>query len=251
VSASSPSAGGQPLAAGPLEVLAAHRRGGLALSLAGEPVVCRPSGALWLETHRALIVADMHLEKGSFFATHGQMLPPYDTADTLRRLVAEVTALAPDIVVFLGDSFHDRDGDGRLAPSDAAKLRATVAGRTLVWITGNHDPIGPRGLPGEAAASLAVGALRLVHEPAPGAAIGEVAGHLHPCARVTARGASVRRRCFVTDGERLVLPAFGALAGGLNVRDAAFQPLFRARPLAAVLGQGRVHVVGWRSLRDD
>jgi DNA ligase-associated metallophosphoesterase len=225
--------------------------GGLALSLAGERVVCRPSGALWLAAHATLIVADLHLEKGSFYATHGQMLPPYDTRETLRRLSAEVAALAPETVVLLGDSFHDREGEGRLTPADAAMLIAMGAGRTLVWVTGNHDPIGPRGLPGETAANLTVGALRLVHEPAEGAAPGEVAGHLHPCARVRARGASVRRRCFVTDGERLVLPAFGALAGGLNVRDAAFRPLFRAHPLAAVLGAGRVHAVGWRSLRDD
>jgi hypothetical protein len=154
-------------------------------------------------------------------------------------------------VVFLGDSFHDRDGDGRLTPADAARLCATVTGRALVWVTGNHDPVGPRGLPGETAKMLGLGALRLVHEPAEGAASGEVAGHLHPCARVTARGASVRRRCFVTDGERVVLPAFGALAGGLNVRHPAFRPLFPAPPLAAVLGAGRVHAVGWGSLRDD
>ena len=231
--------------------VATHPPGGLALSLAGERVVCRPSGALWLETHAMLIVADLHLEKGSFYAAHGQMLPPYDTAETLRRLSGEVAALAPGTVVFLGDSFHDREGDARLTPADAAMLLAMGAGRTLVWVTGNHDPIRPRGLPGEAATALAVGALRLVHEPVVGAASGEVAGHLHPCARVRARGASVRRRCFVTDGERVVLPAFGALAGGLNVRDSAFRPLFRAHPLAAVLGVGRVHAVGWRSLRDD
>ena len=225
--------------------------GGLALAVAGERVVCRPSGALWLEARRALVVADLHLEKGSYYAAHGQMLPPYDTAETLRRLAAEVAALGPATVVFLGDSFHDRDGDARLSPADAATLCAAGSGRTLVWVTGNHDPIGPRGLPGETTATLAMGALRLVHEPAPGAARGEVAGHLHPCARVRARGASVRRRCFVTDGERVVLPAFGTLAGGLNIRDAAFRPLFHARPFAAVLGAGRVHAVGWASLRDD
>jgi DNA ligase-associated metallophosphoesterase len=219
--------------------------------VAGERVVCRPSGGLWLEDRRALIVADLHLEKGSFFAAHGQMLPPYDTGDTLRRLAAEAADLAPTTVVFLGDSFHDREGDARLSPADAALLGATVAGRSLIWVTGNHDPVGPRGLPGETTATLALGALRLIHEPAGGSAPGEIAGHLHPCARVKARGASVRRRCFVTDGERLVLPAFGALAGGLNVRDPTFRPLFRTPPIAAVLGAGRVHAVGWRSLRRD
>jgi DNA ligase-associated metallophosphoesterase len=234
-----------------VEPMPARPPGGLALQVAGERVVCRPSGALWVERLRALIVADLHLEKGSYFATCGQMLPPYDTADTLRRLAVEVADLAPDTVVFLGDTFHDRGGDGRIPAAAAAMLRATVAGRTLVWVAGNHDPAGARGLPGEMVATLTVGALRLVHEPAHGAEPGEIAGHLHPCARVSARGASVRRRCFVTDGKRLVLPAFGALAGGLNVRHPAFRPLFQTHPLAAVLGSGRVHAVGWRSLRDD
>jgi DNA ligase-associated metallophosphoesterase len=228
-----------------------HPRGGLALDLGGEGLVCRPSGALWIEGRRALVVADLHLEKASFFAARGQMLPPYDTADTLRRLAAEASQLNPETLILLGDSFHDRDGDRRLAEGDVAMLRGLSAGRTLIWVTGNHDPAAPRGLPGEAAAELTIGPLRLVHEPRAGASPGEVAGHLHPCARVAARGASVRRRCFVTDGERLILPAFGALAGGLNVRDTAFRALLRPRPLAAVLGSGRVHAVGWASLRDD
>ncbi len=228
-----------------------HPLGGLAVVLAGEPVVLRPSGALWIEEGRTLVVADLHLEKGSFYASRGQMLPPYDSADTLRRLAAETQALGPRRVVLLGDSFHDRDGEARLAGADGDSLRAAVEGRSLVWVTGNHDPVAPRGLPGEAAARLSIGGLTLVHEPADGAATGEVAGHLHPCARVRARGASVRRRCFITDGERLILPAFGALAGGLNVRDAAFRPLLRPRPLAAVLGAGRVHAVGWASLQPD
>jgi DNA ligase-associated metallophosphoesterase len=233
------------------DAVAQHPLGGLGLVLAGEAVICRPSGALYVQAHRSVIVADLHLEKGSFYASRGQMLPPYDSAETLRRVAEEVAILAPDLLVFLGDSFHDRDGDQRLADDDARTLRALARGRTLVWVTGNHDPIGPRDLPGDTAATLTLGGLRLVHEPAPGAEPGEIAGHLHPCARVKARGASVRRRCFVTDGERLILPAFSALAGGLNVRDDAFRALLRPRPLAAVMGLGRVHAVGWASLRDD
>ena len=233
------------------ETASQHPLGGLTLNLAGEAVVCRPSGALWVESARALIVADLHLEKGSFYAVRGQMLPPYDTAETLRRLAGEVAALRPEIVVFLGDSFHDRDAEARLGPDDHAALSGVACGRRLVWVTGNHDPDAPAGLPGEVAETLALGPLTLVHEPLPGAAPGEIAGHLHPCARVRARGASVRRRCFVTDGARMILPAFGALTGGLNIRDTAYRGLFRPRPLAAVLGAGRVHAVGWASLRDD
>lgn len=228
-----------------------HPAGDLAFVLAGETVVCRPSGALWIEAHGALVVADLHLEKGSFYAARGQLLPPYDTAETLRLLAKEVVALSPCLLILLGDSFHDREGEGRLAADDVESLWSLSRGRALHWITGNHDPSGPRDLPGEATASLDMGPLRLVHEPLAGAAAGEVAGHLHPCARVAARGASVRRRCFVTDGERAILPAFGTLAGGLNIRHAAFRNLFRAKPLAVVLGAGRVHAVGWRSLRDD
>lgn len=228
-----------------------HPLGGLALCLAGEMVVCRASGALWIPARHTLIVADLHLEKGSFYASRGQMLPPYDTADTLRRLAAEVAVLRPEHLIFLGDSFHDRAGEARLARCDIESLHDVAEGRRLLWITGNHDPMGPCGLPGEAVEILSLGALRLVHEPGDGATPGEIAGHLHPCARVKARGASVRRRCFVTDGQRLILPAFGALAGGLNIRDVAFGRLLRPRALAAVLGAGRVHAVGWASLRDD
>ncbi len=233
------------------ETASQHPQGGLTLTLAGEAVVCRPSGALWVEAARALIVADLHLEKGSFYAVRGQMLPPYDTAETLRRLATEVAALRPEIVVFLGDSFHDRGAEARLGSDDHATLSGVACGRRLVWVTGNHDPDAPAGLPGEVAETIRLGRLTLVHEPLPGAAPGEIAGHLHPCARVRARGASVRRRCFVTDGARMILPAFGALTGGLNIRDVAYRGLFRPRPLAAVLGAGRVHAVGWASLRDD
>lgn len=233
--------------------VAAQATGGLALDLNGTPVVCRPSGALWVEAARALIVADLHLEKGSFFATGGQMLPPYDSADTLRRLADEDAALTPDEIVLLGDSFHDRDGDVRLAEGDRETLNMLASRATLTWVTGNHDPLAPRDLPGKATATRAIGPLTLVHEPHAGDAPGEVAGHLHPCARVKSRIGGVRRRCFVTDGVRIVLPAFGALTGGLNVRDAAFGALFSRtrRPLAAVLGADRVHPVGWAALRGD
>jgi DNA ligase-associated metallophosphoesterase len=238
-------------AARQFDAVTASPGGSLGLAVAGQSVICRPSGALWLEQCRTLIVADLHLEKGSYFATRGQMLPPYDTAETLRRLADEVEVLGPDRLVFLGDSFHDREGESRLAAADIGSLNRLARDRALVWVTGNHDPAPPRDLPGEAAEHLAIGALRLVHEPAEGGGPGEIAGHLHPCARVKSAGASVRRRCFVTDGERIILPAFGALTGGLNIRDPAFRPLLRPRPLAAVLGAGRIHAVGWTSLRDD
>jgi DNA ligase-associated metallophosphoesterase len=211
----------------------------------------RPSGALWLEEVRALVVADLHLEKGSSYAARGQMLPPYDTRDTLTRLEAEADALAPEAIVLLGDTFHDRTSEERLAADDAGRLRALADGRRLIWVVGNHDADGPRGLPGEVVDELSLLGLTFRHEPQAGAQAGEVAGHLHPAARVKASRGSVRRRCFITDAERAILPAFGAYAGGLNVLDQAFAGLFARPPLAAALGRGRVHAIGWRSLAGD
>jgi DNA ligase-associated metallophosphoesterase len=225
--------------------------GGLRTRILGAAVTLRASGALWLEDAQALVVADLHLEKGSSYAARGQMLPPYDTRETLRRLCAEVAALGPRIVVLLGDTFHDRRSEARLADDDADCLRDLARTGRLVWVVGNHDADGPRALPGEVVAELEVSGLVLRHEPQPGPQAGEVAGHLHPAARVTASRGSVRRRCFVTDAERAILPAFGAYAGGLNVRDKAFAGLFARAPLAGALGAGRVHAVGWRSLTGD
>ncbi len=223
----------------------------LRLDLAGVETVLRPAGSLWLEGPRALIFADLHLEKGSAYAVRGQMLPPFDTGETLGRLEAEAAATGPKLIILLGDSFHDDGAEARLAPADAARIAAVAVGRTLVWIRGNHDKAGPSALPGDSVARLDLAGLALVHEPASAPIRGEVAGHLHPCAKVRGGGRAVRRRCFVTDGERLVLPAFGALAGGLNVRDEAFRPLFSRRPLAGILGRGKVHAVGWAALERD
>ena len=160
--------------------------GGLRTGLNGTAVTLRHSGALWIEAVRTLVVADLHLEKGSAYAMRGQMLPPYDTRDTLRRLQAEVVAAQPDAVVLLGDTFHDRASEDRLARDDAEGLRALSGLTRMIWVVGNHDADGPRHLPGEVADEIGVESLVLRHEPTPGRQDGEVAGHLHPCARVVA-----------------------------------------------------------------
>jgi len=230
---------------------AASPCGSARVGLAGAEVLMRASGALWIEATQTLAVADLHFEKGSAFASRGQLLPPYDTAETLRRLEAEVAALSPRVVVFLGDSFHDGRAEGRLAPRDAIRLADLARGRTLVWVIGNHDVDGPRLLPGEVVEDLMVEGLLLRHEPRPGLQPGETSGHLHPSARIVARGRSVRRRCFITDGERVILPAFGAYAGGLSVRDMAFSGLFARTPTVVALGADRAHVVAWTSVAGE
>ena len=225
--------------------------GSLRTPIAGVDAQLRISGALWIEAGRALVVADLHLEKGSSYAARGQMLPPYDTRETLKRLTVEVEDLAPAVVVLLGDTFHDRTSEARLARDDTETLRRLAQGRTLIWVAGNHDAEGPRALPGETVRELAFCGLAFRHEPVAGVQIGEVCGHLHPAARVRTALGSARRRCFVTDAERLILPAFGAYAGGLNVRDQAYSGLFSRPPMAGALGTERVHAVGWRSLVGD
>ena len=226
--------------------------GGLRIALANVEVMLRWSGAMWLERERTLVVADLHFEKGSSYAARfGQMLPPYDTRETLDRLDREIALLAPERLVFLGDSFHDGDGEARLADDDARRLEGLARGRDLVWAVGNHDADGPKVLPGEIIGEAEVSGLTLRHEPLPGIQLGEVAGHLHPAAKVSSGRATVRRRCFVTDGQRLVLPAFGAFTGGLNILDEAFSNLFAGPMLAGALGPKRVHAVGVKSLRPD
>jgi hypothetical protein len=225
--------------------------GGVAVRVGGAEALLRATGALWLAAARALVVADLHFEKGSSYAARGQMLPPYDTGETLRRLTVEVEALSPAVIVFLGDSFHDGDGETRMAQAYAQALIALARGRTLIWVVGNHDADGPASLPGEVVDETSLEGLTFRHEPMAGPQAGEAAGHLHPCARVSGPGRSVRRPCFVTDGERIVLPAFGAYAGGLNVRDQAFASLFAAPPLAVTLGPSRAQPIGWRRLVGD
>jgi DNA ligase-associated metallophosphoesterase len=225
--------------------------GGVAVRIGEAEALLRAAGALWLAAVRALVVADLHFEKGSAYAARGQMLPPYDTGETLRRLAAEVEALAPATIVFLGDSFHDGAGEARMATPYVEALTGLARGRTLVWVVGNHDADGPRDLPGEVVDDMRLEGLTLRHEPRGGPQAGEAAGHLHPCARVTGPGRTVRRSCFVTDGQRIVLPAFGAYAGGLNIRDAAFSSLFAVPPLAVTLGPSRAQPIGWRRLVGD
>ena len=235
-------------------LLAPARRpcGGLTVRVEGETCVLRCSGALWLPAFSALVAGDLHLEKGSAFAARGQMLPPYDSAATLAKLAAEVAELQPQTVVLLGDSFHDSKALARLAPDDIAAIEALAAGRDWVWLEGNHDRVALgdafEHLPGRVVETMQLGRLHLIHEPQPGPQAGEVAGHLHPCAKVAAYGRGVRASCFVTDGRRLILPAFGAFTGGLNVRDPAIADLFAERPMAAALGRDKIHAISWERL---
>jgi DNA ligase-associated metallophosphoesterase len=212
------------------------------LHLAGIDLTADLSGALVWDDARVLVVSDLHLEKGSSFARRGVLLPPYDSAATLARLARLILRYDPRMVIALGDSFHDRDAHGRLGAADRDAIRSLQHGREWIWIAGNHDPALPPDAGGAVHAELAMGSLVFRHEPT--GAHGEIAGHLHPKARVATRGRAIDRRCFASDGQRAIMPAFGAYAGGLSIRDPAFASIFRSTAFTAhVLGDRRLHAI--------
>ncbi len=216
------------------------------LTVADTALLADPTGALFQPDAGTLIVADLHFEKGSHYARRGQFLPPYDTRATLERLVRVIRRFRPRRVVCLGDSFHDPGAGARLDPGDREQLVRLVAAQPWVWIVGNHDREIPDGLGGEVVESLELGRLVLRHTPAPAPApaIGEICGHLHPKASVATRAGRVTAPCFVTDGARLVMPAFGAYAGGLDCLDPAISGLFGRQGFRALLlGRERLHLV--------
>jgi DNA ligase-associated metallophosphoesterase len=221
-----------------------QRAGRSEITVAGVALVADCAGALYWPEERLLVVADLHLEKGSAFATRGVLLPPYDTAATLARLAMLIERYAPRLVIALGDSFHDGGGPARMSDISCAGLKTLQRGRDWLWIAGNHDPDPADNIGGRFAATLALGPLTFRHEPSPHPGDGEIAGHLHPQARIARRGRAVSRRCFAGDGKRLVMPAFGAYAGGLNVRDRAIVSLFGALSFTAhMLSERRIYAV--------
>ena len=214
----------------------------------GATLVPDVSGALWWVGERLLAVADLHLGKGSAFARHGSLLPPYDSHATIVRLEEAITRLEPSTVVCLGDSFHDDGAASRLDAPCRMLLRTLVDGRNWVWVSGNHDPRPPRAFSGLGVREFAAGPLTFRHEPSPGAVVGEVCGHFHPSAVVSARGLRLRRRCFASDGRRTILPAFGAYAGGLDIHEEAISCLFPKGFGVWIIGRDRVRRVDRRSL---
>ncbi len=186
-------------------------------SFGGHALCALPEGALLWPARRALLVADLHFEKASWFAARGQMLPPYDSLATLADLARLVHATGAEELWCLGDSFHDSDGCERLPAEAQIRLRALTERLRWTWITGNHDPDLRDRCGGEVADEAEVDGLILRHEADPRDARPELSGHFHPKLRIHVRGKQVARRCFVATERKIVLPAFGALTGGLDV----------------------------------
>lgn len=219
------------------------------LCIAGEMFMPTVQGALWWPSERTLVISDLHLEKGSSFASCGQLLPPYDTSSTLGTVEALINAYRPETVVSLGDSFHDAQAERRLGRQAITRIRHLTGAVDWRWVEGNHDPNPPAHLGGRGMKEFRKGSCVFRHEPT--GEVGEIAGHLHPVARVAGRGRTLRRKCFVTDGASLILPSMGALTGGLNVLDPNLSDLFEDGAMVFAINGTTVHHVKNTKLRPD
>lgn len=215
----------------------------LSLNAPHERLVADCSGALVWPDEDLLVVADLHLEKGSSFARKGSVIPPYDSRASIERLIEVLKRWSPKRVISLGDSFHDPDGCDRLSQHDRETIKNATSRLDWIWISGNHDPAPPSDLGGRSADEVTIGDITFRHLPSLHAERTEIAGHLHPKAKVKARGRKVSRPCFVSDHRRVLLPAFGCYTGGLNVLSPAVATLFPDDYRAYLLGSDRVHMV--------
>jgi DNA ligase-associated metallophosphoesterase len=201
------------------------------------------SGALHVPEFAALIISDLHLEQGTSLARRGIRVPPFDTAITISLLEQVVNRFAPQRLVFLGDSFHDEEGETRVEDHLLSRLHALSAGHECFWICGNHDPLPPQLLAGHAADHILLGPLTLRHEPVRlrGEEL-EISGHLHPGCAIAQRGRRVSGKCFIADQRRLIMPAFGAYTGALSVFSKPYERLFaREETHAWLIGQQRIY----------
>ena len=214
--------------------------GAATFDFAGERFQMLADRALFWPARGALIVADLHLEKASWYATHGQPLPPYDSHDTLDRLARVAVETGARAIWCLGDSFHDRDAAARIAPSVAERLAQQAAKTRLVWIAGNHDGLTAGAWGGDVVDELAIGGIVFRHQCMAGETRPEISGHFHPKLRLSVRGRGVSRPCFAGDGQRLILPAFGSLTGGLDVDHAAIAANFSGPYQAMLVAQNRL-----------
>ena len=220
------------------------------IPFAGLELVPHTSGALWMAEHRTLLVADLHFEKASSYAARGVHLPPYDTRATFKLLKKVCEGFQPKRVISLGDSFHDDDARERMDDEIIAELRAFTKAYDVTWITGNHDEAPPVDIGGSIVSEVQLGPLTLRHLPTGGLPLfPEIAGHLHPVAVILQRGKRLRRRCFIANEARMVMPAFGTLTGGLDIRSEPFQDLYQQKNFTAwLLGRDQVYRFSARRL---
>ena len=213
------------------------------IQLSGLDLIPHQSGALYIPEYQTLIISDLHLEQGTSLARRGIHVPPFDTASTLAIVDETVSTINPKRLIFLGDSFHDDEGETRLDDAHLQILRKLCHAYETLWIIGNHDRHPPQSLGGYGAESIMLGSLTLRHEPTKRLANEiEIAGHLHPGCGLSLRGRHVRGKCFIADQNRLIMPAFGAYTGALSINSPAFHGLFdKAQTKIWMIGKSGLH----------
>ena len=217
------------------------------IHFAGQAFAPLISGALFWPAQNTLLVADLHLEKLSSFATRGQLLPPYDTGQTLKSMAADLAETGASRVIALGDSFHRDEGVAMLTEADRARLDQLTGRAEWIWLGGNHDPA-PHALGGICQRVCAQAGIQFQHEPER-LDVPVMAGHLHPAARIRINGRSARGACFVHDEQVMILPAYGAATGSLNILSRPFSGLLDRQKLDVVMvGRDRLYRVGTRHL---
>lgn len=207
------------------------------------PFQPHPTGAAWWPHHHLLVLADLHLEKGSAHAARGFFLPPYDTAHTLEKLESLLHELRPRHVLCLGDSFDDPAAWHRMHPHDRHRLHTLTTSTSWTWISGNHDPSPPHTMPGTRASEITIAGILFRHQPAP-SSLPQVNAHFHPKATLRLRGQRISGPCFLASPTRLILPAFGAYTGGLDRDHPALRPLFPQPPRTWLIHRGRIYPIG-------
>lgn len=204
----------------------------------GQRFIALADRALYWPAQRALIVADLHFEKGSAFAANGQHLPPYDSHDILSRLLILVEQTQAQQIFCLGDSFHDKNAAARMAPDISQRLSALAAERHICWIAGNHDGLSGSAWGGSITEEAVLNDIVLRHESLPHDPRPEISGHYHPKLRFAMHGRSLSRPCFLMGHKRLMLPAFGSLTGGMDVHSVEIMRLFGRNDYQAMIVAG-------------
>jgi len=204
------------------------------------------SGALYIEDLDILVVSDLHLEKASSLSRRGHFLPPYDSAKSLKKFQATVDLFQPKTIISLGDAFHDNDGRSRLSPDDANLINQIEEKHEFFWVVGNHDWAEIQNGVQNATIELHRGGYHFVHETQVNEVLPngfEISGHYHPCATIVQRGRRLRRRCFIFDENRMIMPAFGSLTGNLNISEPIFSPFFiQSETKVILLGERSAHI---------
>jgi DNA ligase-associated metallophosphoesterase len=211
----------------------------VSFTFCGEHLLLDPAGALVWPRLSLLAIADLHLEKGSACARRGNLVPPWDSRDTLERFTALIQAYRPHTIVSVGDAFHDTEAAARLHAHEAQVLAGIASSGRLIWVCGNHDPAPQTGIRGECMDHLAIAPLLFRHQAQPIAA-GEISGHFHPKARIATRAGDVVRPCFIAAADRIILPSFGAYTGGLDITSQAIAALFPEGAEAFLLGRTKL-----------